>query len=218
MLSRILDLQCSDTCCSCAHHRLGGLFAFFFLGKRWPTNVHVLMPICPDSTVYLSIVSWNDLKNPPNIFLKPSLKRKMGWFWTLTKSGSVFLGCWLNGNRRFIYVSPMWMSMSSDTIGADFFRVLTTWICIYLFTLLTNIYWAADLPSKGRPWPHGAEWRHQSQKHINAREIEAVPRTSKSRTLQRGWGCRSGACSRNGGVCPTPPEHMDGYISHFPGK
>ena len=77
MLSRILDLQCSDTCCSCAHHRLGGLFAFFFLGKRWPTNVHVLMPICPDSTVYLSIVSWNDLKNPPNIFLKPSLKRKM---------------------------------------------------------------------------------------------------------------------------------------------
>ena len=30
---------------------------FFFLGKRWPRNVHVLMPICPDAIVYLSIVS-----------------------------------------------------------------------------------------------------------------------------------------------------------------
>lgn len=34
MLSRILDLQCLDTCCSCAHHRLGGLFAFFFFRKE----------------------------------------------------------------------------------------------------------------------------------------------------------------------------------------
>lgn len=99
IISRILDLQCSDTCCPCGHHGLGDLFAFFFLGKRWLRNVHVLMPICPDSIVYLSIVSWNDLKNPPNIFLKPSLKRKLGWFWTLTKSGSVFLGCWWMGTQ-----------------------------------------------------------------------------------------------------------------------
>lgn len=34
----------------------------------------------------------------------------------------------------------------------------------------------------------GAEWRHQSQKHKNACEIEVIIRTFKSRTLQRGGG------------------------------
>ena len=35
------------------------------------------------------------------------------------------------------------------------------------------------------------EWRHQSKKHKNACEIEAIIRTVKSRTLQRGGGVRA---------------------------
>lgn len=78
MLSRILDLQCSDTCCLCSHHRLGDLFVFLFLffGRKCPRNVHVLVPIYPDSIVCLRIVRWADLKNPPHDCLSKTLLRK----------------------------------------------------------------------------------------------------------------------------------------------
>lgn len=78
LLSRILDLQCSDTCCLRNHHRLGDLFAFLFLffGRKCPRNVQVLVPIYPDSIVCLRIVRWADLKNLPHDCLSKTLLRK----------------------------------------------------------------------------------------------------------------------------------------------